>query len=70
MIGQVVDKLIQTKSSESPENVMNPFPGLRPFSFQESFLFYGQDQISNQIIQKLLDNRFVCLLGGAGVGKT
>jgi WD40 repeat protein len=70
MIGQVVDKLSQTKPSESPENVINPFPGLRPFSFQESFLFYGQDQIGNQIIQKLFDNKFVCILGGAGVGKT
>jgi WD40 repeat protein len=70
MIGQVVDKQIKTKLSESPETVVNPFPGLRPFSFQESYLFYGQDQISDQIIRKLLDNKFVCLLGGAGVGKT
>lgn len=70
MIGQAVDKLIQTKSSQNPESVQNPFPGLRPFSFQESFLFYGQEQISNQIIKKLLDHKFVCLLGGAGVGKT
>lgn len=70
MIGQVVDKQVQTKYADSPETVVNPFPGLRPFTFKESYLFYGQEQISDQIIKKLLDNKFVCLLGGAGVGKT
>jgi WD40 repeat protein len=70
MIGQVIDKLTQIKSSESPEIMVNPFPGLRPFSFEESYLFYGQDRICNQVIQKLISNKFVCILGGAGVGKT
>ncbi|HEY4785876.1 MAG TPA: hypothetical protein VIH57_07495, partial [Bacteroidales bacterium] len=70
MIGQVVDKQIQAKSFRNPETVVNPFPGLRPFSFEESYLFYGQDKICDQIMQKLLANKFVCLLGGAGVGKT
>ena len=70
MIGQVIDKLVQTKSSGNPETLVNPFPGLRPFSFEESYLFYGQDRICNQVIQKLLAHKFVCILGGAGVGKT
>ncbi len=48
----------------------NPFPGLRPFTFEESHLFFGQDSITDHIIFKLLTNKFVCLLGGAGVGKT
>lgn len=70
MIGQVIDKMTQIKSSENPETMVNPFPGLRPFAFEESYLFYGQDKICNQVIQKLIANKFVCLLGGAGVGKT
>jgi WD40 repeat protein len=48
----------------------NPFPGLRPFTFDESYLFFGHDNITDLIINKLFANKFVCLLGGAGVGKT
>jgi hypothetical protein len=70
MIGQDVNKQIAAKTSENSGTGINPFPGLRPFSFEESYLFYGQDKICDQVILKLLANKFVCLLGGAGVGKT
>jgi hypothetical protein len=46
------------------------FPGLRPFRFEESHLFFGQDSSCEKVISKLMANKFVCLLGGAGVGKT
>lgn len=48
----------------------NPFPGLKSFVFEESHQFFGQDKITTQIISKLKTNKFICLLGGAGVGKT
>ncbi|HEX2935158.1 MAG TPA: hypothetical protein VHO72_07375 [Bacteroidales bacterium] len=48
----------------------NPFPGLRAFEFSESHLFFGQDAVTSQVLTKLKQNRFVCLLGNAGSGKT
>jgi WD40 repeat protein len=48
----------------------NPFPGIRPFEFNESHLFFGQDAVCDQILAKLKQNRFVCIMGNAGVGKT
>lgn len=47
-----------------------PFVGLRPFRTEESHLFFGQHNTSEKVIAKLQANKFVCLLGGAGVGKT
>jgi WD40 repeat protein len=48
----------------------NPFPGIRAFEFNESHLFFGQDAVCNQILAKLRQNRFVCVMGSAGIGKT
>ncbi|NJO70210.1 MAG: hypothetical protein HC830_13835 [Bacteroidetes bacterium] len=47
-----------------------PFPGLRPFRYSETHLYYGQDQITQRVLNQLIDNRFVAVLGGGGVGKT
>lgn len=33
-------------------------------------MYYGQDTISQRVINQLSENRFVAVLGGAGVGKT
>ena len=48
----------------------NPFPGLRPFSTEESDLFFGREEESNEIVQKLLKNRFVAVMGASGIGKS
>jgi WD40 repeat protein len=48
----------------------NPFPGLRPFSFAESEWFFGRDVEMEEIYTKLLNNRFITLIGSSGCGKT
>lgn len=48
----------------------NPFPGLRPFLPEENFLFFGREQQVDYVIQKLLDHRFVAILGTSGMGKS
>ncbi len=61
----------ETKNTFSSQTMAkNPFPGLRPFRSDESHLFFGQDNTCEKVISKLTVNNFVCLLGGAGVGKT
>jgi WD40 repeat protein len=47
-----------------------PFPGLRPFRYDETHLYYGQDAITQRVLSQLLNHKFVAVLGGAGVGKT
>lgn len=48
----------------------NPFPGLRPFTTDESHLFFGREGQSQEVLKFLADNRFVALLGTSGSGKS
>jgi len=48
----------------------NPFPGLRPFEFDESHLFFGRDGQSEQLISKLGRSRFLAVVGTSGSGKS
>jgi WD40 repeat protein len=49
---------------------VNPFPGLRPFEFDESHLFFGRDGQSEQLIAKLGHKRFLAVVGTSGSGKS
>jgi len=48
----------------------NPFPGLRPFAPDESDLFFGREGESEEVLGKLLKNRFVTVIGASGSGKS
>jgi hypothetical protein len=48
----------------------NPFPGLRPFAFEESHLFFGRDDQSEQLISKLGATHFLAVVGSSGSGKS
>ncbi len=48
----------------------NPFPGLRPFAPDESDLFFGRESESEEVLGKLLKNRFVTVIGASGSGKS
>jgi hypothetical protein len=48
----------------------NPFPGLRPFEFAESYLFFGRDGQSDQLLRKLAENRFAAVVGTSSCGKS
>jgi hypothetical protein len=48
----------------------NPFPGLRPFAPEESDLFFGREGESQEVLGKLLKNRFVTVIGSSGSGKS
>ena len=52
---------------EIPEN---PFPGLRPFEFNESLLYFGRDGQSEQLLGKLSATRFLAVVGSSGSGKS
>ena len=48
----------------------NPFPGLRPFTPEESELFFGREKESGEVFSKLLKNRFITVTGASGSGKS
>ncbi len=51
-------------------NIFNPFPGLRPFGIDESYLYFGREGQSDEVLAILEKNRFVNILGSSGTGKS
>jgi len=52
------------------EKNFNPFPGLRPFAVEDSNLFFGRETESDEVISKLLKNRYITVIGPSGSGKS
>lgn len=50
--------------------IENPFPGLRPFTSDESHLFFGRDGRSDELLERLGKNRFLAVVGTSGSGKS
>ena len=50
--------------------VFNPFPGLRPFTSEESHLFFGREGQSRYVLQSLEKHHFVAVIGASGSGKS
>ncbi|MEQ9412672.1 MAG: hypothetical protein RIF39_02505, partial [Cyclobacteriaceae bacterium] len=48
----------------------NPFPGLRPFSIDESHLYFGREGQVDDILVQLSAHRSVTLMGYSGRGKS
>ena len=51
-------------------HLINPFPGLRPFGFEENHLFFGREGQCDDILEKLSRNRFIAVIGASGSGKS
>lgn len=48
----------------------NPFPGLRPFTIDESHLYFGREGQVDEILLKLSQHRSVTVMGYSGSGKS
>jgi hypothetical protein len=55
---------------ERLSRVENPYPGLRPFDTSEAHLFFGRDQQVLDLLDRLVRNRFVAVVGLSGAGKS
>ena len=51
-------------------NRLNPFPGLRPFGMEEKYLFFGREDQTVELLQRLRGNRFLAVVGTSGSGKS
>ena len=52
------------------ESNFNPFPGLRPFSAEEDYLFFGREEQTNELLSLLREHRFIAVVGTSGSGKS
>src|SRR6188768_3171626 len=50
--------------------VVNPFPGLRPFSIDECHVYFGREGQIDEILTQVARNRFVTVMGYSGSGKS
>ena len=68
MSDKTLDKreIIESDISE----IFNPFPGLRPFGVEETYLFFGREGQSDDALVKLSKSRFLAILGASGSGKS
>lgn len=48
----------------------NPYVGLRPFNTDESLLFFGRNEQTLELLQRLHSNHFVAVIGSSGSGKS
>ena len=48
----------------------NPYPGLRPFRYDESDVFFGREKQVDLLIERLAANRFLAVIGSSGCGKS
>lgn len=57
-------------TKKSTLTLANPFPGLRPFSVEESHLFFGREGQCETVLGYLNSNRFAAVTGASGSGKS
>jgi WD40 repeat protein len=55
---------------DTPIKLPNPFPGLRPFTLDESHLFFGREGQSETIVNYLSKFNFAAVTGASGSGKS
>ena len=70
---ELENNIIHEESTEVSADItefINPFPGLRPFGIEESHLFFGREGQSDEVLEKLSENKFVAILGTSGSGKS
>src|SRR5262245_42647327 len=53
-----------------PGAIEHPFPGLRSFEKDESFLFFGRDAHTQELLRLLATNRILAVVGTSGSGKS
>ena len=50
--------------------ITNPFPGLRPFREDESYLFFGREKQIDELLNTLQSTRLLAIVGASGSGKS
>ncbi len=62
----------EPNTSESPlaRVIPNPYPGLAAFTERQAGVFFGRDEDIRRVVDRLIEQRQVCLVGRSGTGKS
>ncbi len=55
---------------DKTKDIFNPYPGLRPFDTAEENLFFGRQRQTDIIVEKILHQKFIAIIGSPGSGKS
>ena len=53
-----------------PGVVSNPYKGLRPFEEGDALDFFGREELTTQLVERLAGTRFLAVVGPSGSGKS
>src|SRR5262245_682905 len=70
---RVLDKLsdlFRRPIRAAPARPVCPYPGMRAFTLDDEFPFFGRDRESEELLQHLRQSRFLAVIGGSGSGKS
>ena len=59
-----------TATEKKDIEIKNPFPGLRPFTVEESHLYFGREKQGKTLLKLLHANQFTAVIGPSGSGKS
>ncbi|MFS8979442.1 ATP-binding protein [Cupriavidus necator] len=57
-------------STHGNMQVVGPYPGLRPFRHDEAEIFFGREEQTDQLLEKLQRSHFIAVVGPSGCGKS
>jgi tetratricopeptide (TPR) repeat protein len=57
-------------AAEAAEPFGHPYPGLRSFRRDETYIFFGRDATINDMVDRLAAHRFLAVTGTSGSGKS
>lgn len=59
-----------TSESRLARVIPNPYPGLAAFTERQAGVFFGRDEDIRRVVDRLIEQRQVCLVGRSGTGKS
>jgi WD40 repeat protein/class 3 adenylate cyclase len=61
---------LQIARAAAGEAVPNPYKGLRPFEEGDAADFFGREELTRQLVERLDETRFLAVIGPSGSGKS
>ena len=65
-----LSSLFERPIPAAPARPACPYPGMRPFTLDDGFPFFGRDRECEELLQHLRQSRFLTVIGGSGSGKS
>src|SRR5262249_30231427 len=67
---EALSQLVQRRPPAAPARPACPYPGMRAFTLDDGFPFFGRDRECEELLQHLRQSRFLTVIGGSGSGKS